>query len=340
MSTELLDLQALQRYCDAQLPGLGRLRDARKFSDGQSNPTFLLGTDTGDVVLRRQPPGELLKSAHAVDREYRVLEALRNSEVPVARPLHLCHDRSVIGSLFYLMSFQPGRIFWDPTLPGLETSQRASIYDEMNRVLAALHDIDVAAAGLEDFGRPGNYFERQVSRWSRQYQASVIDPIAEMDRLIDWLPRNLPPDDGMVSLIHGDFRIDNIIFDQQENVARAVLDWELSTLGHPYADLAYQCMQWRMARDAVVPGLGDIDRAALGIPDEASYVARYCERRGLDGIAHWTFYLVFSYFRFAAILQGVLRRAVDGNASSDKAFAYGTLAPALARDAVALLDAD
>jgi aminoglycoside phosphotransferase (APT) family kinase protein len=236
------------------------LRDAEKFSDGQSNPTYLLTTSAGQYVLRRQPPGELLKSAHAVDREFRVIKALQGSEVPVARAIHLCEDRNIIGSLFYLMSYVLGRIFWDPTLPGLDPAQRTAIYTEMNRVLAALHDIDVEAVGLNDFGRPGSYFERQVSRWSRQYRASEIDPIPAMDHLIEWLPQNMPRDDGKVSLIHGDYRIDNIIFDHGSNSARALLDWELSTLGHPYADLAYQCMQWRMARDAVIAGLGDIER--------------------------------------------------------------------------------
>ncbi len=338
MPDEQLDLAALGKYLQSRVPDIGTLNSAEKFSDGQSNPTFLLTTSTGQCVLRRQPPGELLRSAHAVDREFRVIKALQGSEVPVARAIHLCEDREVIGSLFYLMSYEPGRIFWDPTLPELDPTRRTAVYTEMNRVLASLHDIDIEAAGLTDFGKPGNYFERQVSRWSRQYRASEIDPITAMDRLIEWLPENMPPDDGKVSLIHGDYRIDNIIFDQASSSARALLDWELSTLGHPYADLAYQCMQWRMARDAVIPGLGDLEREALGIPGEDSYVTQYCERRGLGEIADWNFYLVFSYFRFAAILQGVLKRAVDGNASSKKAFAYGALAPLLASDAVELID--
>ena len=338
MSAELLDLDRLGEYLHRHLPQLGEISDAREFSDGQSNPTFLLTTGSGQVVLRRQPAGELLKSAHAVDREFRVIDALRDSAVPVAKAIHLCEDRDVIGSLFYLMSYQPGRIFWDPTLPGADASERAAIYAEMNRVLVALHDIDVRTVGLEDYGRPGNYFERQVSRWSRQYRASETESVAAMDRLLQWLPRNIPDDDGQVSLIHGDFRIDNLIFDATEARAVALLDWELSTLGHPYADLAYQCMQWRMPRDCVIPGLGDIDRESLGIPSETEYVAQYCEHRGIDAIPNWNFYLVFSYFRFAAILQGVLKRALDGNAASDKAFAYGALAPPLARDAVALIE--
>jgi aminoglycoside phosphotransferase (APT) family kinase protein len=338
MPDDLLDLERLGEYLRVELPEIGELCDARKFSDGQSNPTFLINAASGQYVLRRQPAGELLKSAHAVDREFRVIQALQHSEVPVARAIHLCEQREVIGSLFFLMSYQPGRIFWDPTLPGLGAAERGPIYAEMNRVLVALHEVDVAAVGLEDFGRPGNYFERQVSRWSRQYRASVVEPIPAMDRLIEWLPQNMPPDDGQVSLIHGDYRIDNFIFDQSSSRAVALLDWELSTLGHPYADLAYQCMQWRMARDCVIPGLGEIERESLGIPGEDEYVALYCERRGLADIPCWTFYLVFSYFRFAAILQGVLKRALDGNASSSKALAYGALTPVLANDAVALID--
>jgi aminoglycoside phosphotransferase (APT) family kinase protein len=338
MADEPLDLGTLGRYLQTHVHEMGKLKVAEKFSDGQSNPTYLLDTESGPYVLRRQPPGELLKSAHAVDREFRVIKALQGSEVPVARAIHLCADRSIIGSLFYVMSFEPGRIYWDPTLPDLDTGQRGAIYDEMNRVLAALHDVDVAAAGLEDFGRPGNYFERQISRWSGQYRATEIDPIPAMDKLIEWLPQNMPVDDGKVSLIHGDYRMDNIIFETAGSRARALLDWELSTLGHPYADLAYQCMQWRMARDGVIPGLGDIERESLGIPSEAQYVAQYCERRGLEDIPDWNFYLVFGFFRFAAILQGVLKRAVDGNASSSKAFEYGALAAPLANLAVALIE--
>ena len=338
MPDDGLDLDRLGEYLHAKAPQLGTITDARKFGDGQSNPTFLLTTTAGQFVLRKQPAGELLKSAHAVDREFRVIEALRDSEVPVPRAIHLCTDRDVIDCLFFLMSYQPGRIFWDPALPELDAGERGRVYAEMNRVLVALHEVDISAAGLDDFGRPGNYFERQVSRWSRQYRASEVEPIVAMDRLLDWLPRNMPADDGQVSLIHGDYRIDNLIFDPSSDRALALLDWELSTLGHPYADLAYQCMQWRMPHDCVIPGLGGVDRQALGIPSEAEYVAQYCHRRGLMDIPDWTFYLVFSYFRFAAILQGVLKRALDGNASSSKALDYGALAPVLANDAVALID--
>ncbi len=338
MSDGGLDLAALNAYLAAQDVEIGAIEAAEKFGDGQSNPTFLLTTASGRYVLRRQPEGELLKSAHAVDREFRVMRALAETAVPVPRAIHLCADRAVLGSLFFVMSYEQGRIFWDPTLPELDVAARGAIYAETNRVLAALHDVDVDAIGLADYGKPGNYFERQVSRWSRQYRATETRPIAAMERLIDWLPAHLPPDDGQVSLIHGDYRLDNIVFAHKAPRARALLDWELSTLGHPYADLAYQCMQWRMDRDGALPGLGAADRAALGIPTEDEYVAAYCARRGLDGIPHWNFYLVFGFFRFAAILQGVGKRALDGNASSDKAFAYGALAPRLAGMALELID--
>ena len=338
MSVEQLDLQSIGAYLESHLDGFKGLRGAEKFSDGQSNPTFLLSADSGQYVLRRQPPGKLLKSAHAVDREYRVMTALRDSDVPVPRTYHLCTDPDIIDSLFFVMSYEKGRLFWDPALPEFNNTQRAKIYDEMNRVLAALHDIKPADVGLDDYGYPGNYFVRQVSRWSKQYRNSETQTIREMDRLIEWLPANIPEDDGSVSLIHGDYRMDNIMFHATEERAIALLDWELSTLGHPYADLAYQCMQWRFGHDEVLPGLGKLDRAALGIPGEEEYVARYCERRGLPGIPDWGFYLVFGLFRFAAILQGVLKRAIDGNASSQKAFKYGAMAPTLAAIAVKIIE--
>ncbi len=338
MSIDQLDLGRVGAYLEAHLDGFKGLHRAEKFSDGQSNPTFLLSATSGRYVLRRQPPGDLLKSAHAVDREYRVMTALRDSAVPVPHTYHLCTDRDVIGSMFYVMSFENGRIFWNAALPELDNLQRAKIYDEMNRVLAALHDINPEDVGLADYGYPGNYFERQVSRWSKQYRSSETSTIADMDWLIEWLPANMPQDDGSVSLIHGDYRMDNIMFHADEEKVIAVLDWELSTLGHPYADLAYQCMQWRFDYDAVLPGLGKLDRASLGIPTDKEYVARYCERRGLAGIPDWDFYLVFSLFRLAAIVQGVLKRAIDGNASSQKAFQYGAMAPVLAAMAVEIID--
>ncbi len=333
-----INLKNLNRYLSHEIVGFKRLLSFQKFSDGQSNPTYLLTADSGQYVLRRQPFGDILKSAHAVDREFQVITALQQSEIPVPRALHLCKDPEILGSLFFIMSYEPGRVFWNPTLPELDKAQRGAIYDEMNRILSALHDVDIAAAGLESFGKPGNYFARQISRWTRQYQASETRPIPAMHTLIEWLPENTPPDNGMTSLIHGDYRIDNIIFDAQRPTGKAVLDWELSTLGHPYADLAYQCMQWRVDNDSVVRGLGNLDRQKLGIPTEQEYVARYCERRGLANIPDWNFYLAFSFFRFAAILQGVYKRALDGNASSEKAPLYGTIAPVLADKALALIN--
>ena len=338
MTMDLPDKDALGRYLENHIQEFESLVDIEKFSNGQSNPTYLLNAESGQYVLRRQPLGELLKSAHAVDREYRVIKALKGTEVPVARAYHLCEDRDVIGSMFYVMSYQKGRIFWDPSLPELNNNQRAGIYDEMNRMLAALHDVEVDAVGLGDFGRAGNYFERQVSRWSKQYKASETTRIDAMDTLMQWLPANMPVDDGMVSLIHGDYRLDNIIFHADECKAVALLDWELSTLGHPYADLAYQCMQLRVDRDDAIAGLGDADRSALGIPSEDEYVTQYCQRRGIAEIPHWNFYLAFSFFRLAAILQGVLKRAIDGNASSEKAFVYGKFAPKLANMAIELIE--
>ena len=334
MSSVDLSIDDLGPYLEKAVHRFRSLRAIEKFSGGQSNPTYLLTADSGQYVLRRKPFGELLKSAHAVEREFRVMQALAATDVPVPQMLHLCEDADVIGSVFFVMSFVKARHFWDPALPELDSAGRTAIFDEMNRVLAALHSVDVEAAGLTDFGYPGNYFERQVSRWTKQYRASETETIPAMDQLIDWLPANMPPDDGRVSLIHGDYRLDNILFAENKDNAIALLDWELSTLGHPFADLAYQCMQLRMPRDCVIRGLGGVDRVSLGIPSETSYVAGYCDRTGLDEIPNWNFYLVFSFFRFAAILQGVFKRAIDGNASSDKAFAYGALTAPLAEMAI------
>ncbi len=333
-----IDEGRLAAYLESALPGFSGPLRAEKFSGGQSNPTYRLRAASGDYVLRRKPPGTLLKSAHAVDREFRVMGALHGTSVPVAQPYHLCTDDAVVGSMFYLMEYVPGRVFWDPALPGIEPRERAAIYDAMNAVLAALHGIEVEAAGLGDYGRPGSYFERQFARWSKQYQASRTDPIAAMDTLGSWLAAHLPPDDGRVSLVHGDFRLDNLIFHSSEPRVLAVVDWELSTLGHPLADLGYQCMQWRMPHDGALRGLAGVDRAALGIPGEAEYVAAYCRRTGLAGIEDWSFYLAFSCFRFAAILQGVLKRALDGNASSPRALEVGRMARPLAELALDIIE--
>lgn len=324
------DNAQLSSYLEAHVDGFKGPLTAEKFAGGQSNPTFLIDAHSGKYVLRRKPPGELLKSAHAVDREFRVMSALSDTDVPVAKAYHLCEDDSIIGSMFYLMEYIDGRVMWDPALPDYSPTQRGEIYSEMNRVLAALHSVDIEAAGLSDYGRPGNYFERQVGRWSKQYRASETESIPAMEALIEWLPANMPADDGKVALAHGDFRLDNMMFHPTEQKVLALVDWELSTLGHPYADLAYQCMQLRMAPGGVMPGLGGLDRETLGIPSEQEYVAEYCQRMGIESIPNWNFYLVFSFFRFAAILQGVKKRALEGNASSEKALELGKLVKPLA----------
>ena len=333
-STFDFDTKKLAQYLEQNIVGFKGPLNAEKFAGGQSNPTFLIDAASGKYVLRRKPSGELLKSAHAVDREYKVIKALADSDVPVAKAYHLCEDDSVIGSMFYVMEYIDGRVMWDPALPDTNNTERSEIYSEMNRVLAALHSVDIEKVGLSDYGRPGNYFERQTGRWSKQYRASETESIPEMETLMTWLPANMPADDGRIALAHGDFRLDNMMFHPKENRVLALVDWELSTLGHPFADLAYQCMQLRMSRDAVMPGLGNLDREALGIPTEAEYVTQYCERMGLESIPNWPFYMAFSFFRFAAILQGVKKRALDGNASSEKAMAMGELVKPLAEMAV------
>jgi aminoglycoside phosphotransferase (APT) family kinase protein len=317
---DTLDTGVLEPYLEANVNGFSGLISAEKFADGQSNPTFKISAESGEYVLRRQPSGELLKSAHAVDREYRVLSALADSDVPVPTVYHLCEDRDVIGSLFYVMEFCEGRIFWDSSIPEVDKTHRTAIYDDMNRVLAALHQVDIEAAGLRDFGKPGSYFERQYGRWSGQYRASEMQRIEPMETLIGWLGDNLPDDDGRVTIVHGDYRLDNMIFDATNPHVIALLDWELSTLGHPFADVGYQCMQLRMPeRIGSISGLRGRDLGELGIPTEDEYVARYCERTGISGIDNFGFYVAFSFFRLAAIVQGVAKRAADGNASNKNA---------------------
>jgi aminoglycoside phosphotransferase (APT) family kinase protein len=335
-SPHALDLSTINNYLAVNCTEVGIVESAEKFAGGQSNPTFKLVTNKGTFVLRRQPPGKLLKSAHAVDREYKVINALQNSDVPVPKAYHLCEDVDVIGSMFYIMAYVEGNIFWNSALPEIASSEtRGKMYGEMNRVLAALHNVDVDQVGLGDYGKPGSYFERQLSRWTKQYRASEIEHIEEIEQLIGYLEENLPEDDGQVSLVHGDFRLDNMMFDMSDITnprVIAVLDWELSTLGHPYADLAYQCMQLRLPSDiAHAAGLGGLDRDALGIPSEKAYIKDYCTRRGIDGIDNWTFYLAFSFFRLAAIVQGVVKRAHDGNASSEKAMQLGAMVKPLAQ---------
>jgi aminoglycoside phosphotransferase (APT) family kinase protein len=327
-----LDLAAVERYLSAHVPGFRGPLTAEKFGVGQSNPTFRLDSASGPLVLRRKPPGPLLKSAHAVDREFRVQKALAGTDVPVAPMVLLCEDEAVIGTMFYIMAFQPGRHFMQPTLAELSTTERGAVFDEMNRVLAALHSVDYEAVGLASFGKPGSYFARQLGRWTQQYRASETGTIADMDALINWLVANQPPDDGRVSLVHGDYRIDNMIFHADRPRVAAVLDWELSTLGHPFSDLAYQCMQWRMPPGEEGRGLAGIDRKAQGIPTEAEYVEAYCRRMNLPGIPSFDFCLAFSFFRMAAIVQGVKKRGLDGNASNpERAARMGRFVPTYAR---------
>jgi aminoglycoside phosphotransferase (APT) family kinase protein len=321
---------ALADYLGKTVRGFAGPLRASKFKGGQSNPTYLIEADSGNYVLRRKPPGELLASAHAVDREFRVLSALIDTAVPVARPLHLCTDPAVIGSMFYLMSHVPGRIQWDPSLPELTPALRAAHYEEILRVLAALHAVDVNAVGLADYGKPGNYFARQLKRWSEQYRASELAPIAAMDQLIAWLQAHVPADDGTVALVHGDWRIDNLIFDADAPKVRAIVDWELSTLGHPLSDLGYFCMALQLPRNSVIPGLHGIDRAAAGIPSEAQIIARYAQLSGREASRDWPFILAFNFFRLAAIAQGVAKRATQGNASSARADDVGQMVPVVA----------
>lgn len=332
-----LDETRLANYLEKHVEGFRGPLSAEKFAGGQSNPTFLITTADARYVLRRKPPGQLLKSAHAIDREYAVLEALFDTPVPVARPFCLCEDENIIGSMFYVMSYVEGRIFWDPALPELKQEERGPLFDELIQIMAAMHDVDVNLVGLRNYGKPGNYFQRQLDRWSKQYRATATERRVAMETLIHWLEANLPADDGQLSLIHGDYRIDNVIFDATCPHAIAVLDWELSTLGHPLADLAYFCMGLRLPPMDQTKGLGGLDRDLLGVPQEKTIISRYCELRRIDHIEHWTFYLAFSFFRLAAILQGVLKRALDGNASSDKALQVGHMTGTLAQMALDLI---
>lgn len=337
-STQTLDIAAVDAWLSARLDGYrGPLR-ARKFETGQSNPTFLLITPEKRYVLRRKPMGTLLKSAHAVEREYRVQKALSGSRVPVAKMHLLCEDDAVIGSAFYVMDHVEGRNFTDPLMEGTDNATRAGVIDAMNRVLADLHMVDIDAAGLSDYGPPGNYFERQIARWSKQYHASQTDPVPAMERLIAALMDATPAEDGQRTLVHGDYRIDNMIFARDGVDCLAVLDWELSTIGHPYADLAAVIMQWQMPPGRDGRGLAGVDRAALGLPSDEEFIATYCQRRDLPEIDNFGFYLSFCFFRMAGIIQGVLKRALDGNASNpERALKLGAYVPVFAERGLAAL---
>jgi len=319
-----LPLGRLEGWMREHIAGFRGPLAAERFEGGQSNPTYKLASGAGPYVLRRKPLGELLPSAHAVDREYRVMRALADTAVPVPKVMALCEDDAVVGSAFYVMEFLDGRIFWDPRLPGLAVAERAAMFQSMNSVIAALHSLDHVALGLAEFGRPGNYMARQVARWSRQYQASETGPQPAMNRLIEWLPRHVPAE-GEPRIVHGDYRIDNLIFHPTEPRVIGVIDWELSTIGDPLADFAYHAMAWRVSPE-LFRGLAGADLAALGIPTEDEYVVAYCARTGRGQVADWEFYMVYSLFRMAAIMQGIAKRAIDGTAASSEAVELGRLA--------------
>ncbi|MCP5295931.1 MAG: phosphotransferase [Zoogloeaceae bacterium] len=332
-SRHAFDTGRLADWLRANVEGYSGELAVEQFKGGQSNPTFLLSAGNRKYVMRRKPPGKLLPSAHAVDREYRVISALAKTDVPVARSYALCQDDAVIGTAFYVMDYVEGRILWDPALPGMQPAERTAIFDEMNRVIAALHNVDYAAVGLADYGKPGSYFARQIDRWSKQYRASETEKIEAMDNLMAWLPANIPAGDE-TSIVHGDYRLDNVIFHPSEPRILAVIDWELSTLGHPLSDFAYHCMTWRLS-PGQFRGLQGHDLAALGIPGEADYVALYCRRTGRESIpaAEWEYYLAFNMFRLTAILQGIMARAMQGNAASQEAIDTGKRARPLAEEA-------
>jgi aminoglycoside phosphotransferase (APT) family kinase protein len=330
-----IDAARLRAYLSERLAGFQGPLALRQFKGGQSNPTYLIETPARSYVLRRKPPGKLLPSAHAVDREYRVIGALHAQHFPVAQPLLYCEDASVVGTPFYLMSHVPGRVIWEPDIPQASVKERADIYDAMNATLASLHSLNPESLGLADFGRGENYVARQIERWSKQYRASQNEPIAEMDELIAWLPQHLPPP-APIRLVHGDYRLDNIILSPSKPQILAVLDWELSTLGDPLADLAYHLMQWDMPPSETGAGVGSLvghDLAALGIPSRAAYVDAYVRRTGLDPRPHLPIYLAYNFFRLAAIFQGIVGRARDGTATNEQALAMGPLVRPLANKA-------
>ncbi|TAH11894.1 MAG: phosphotransferase family protein [Curvibacter sp.] len=335
----VFDVAALDAWLHHHLPGYAGPLEAEMFKGGQSNPTYKLNTPGKSYVMRAKPGpvAKLLPSAHAVEREFAVMQGLQGTDVPVPHMHCLCEDETIIGRAFYVMEFMQGRVLWDQSLPGMSTAQRGAIYDEMNRVISALHTVKFAERGLAGYGKPGNYFERQIGRWSKQYTASITQPIPEMDQLMEWLPKHIPAmarDDSMVSIVHGDFRLDNLMFDSSEAQVRAVLDWELSTLGHPLADFSYHCMAWHIPPGAF-RGIGGLDFAALGIPSEDRYIRMYCDRTGLAEPAQlktdWNFYMAYNMFRIAAILQGIAKRVEAGTASSAQAVSSAAGARPLAQ---------
>lgn len=324
------DVARLQAYMEENVNGFGGQVSVRQFRGGQSNPTYKIEAGGKNYVLRRKPPGKLLPSAHAVDREYRVMTALAQTDVPVPRTYCVCTDDSVIGTWFFIMECVDGRVLWEATLPDLDPKQRFAIYDSMNETLAKLHAVDWQAIGLGDFGKPGNYFARQIYRWTKQYRLSETQNIEAMNRLIEWLPENIPAGEE-TSIVHGDYRLDNMIFHPHRTEILALLDWELSTIGHPLGDFSYHCMQWSTA-------LKDANLAALGIPNLEDYGAAYCRRTGRKSIENWNFYLAYNLFRSAGIAQGIAGRVRDGTAASAWAAEVAASVPGTAEAAWALVE--
>ena len=328
------DIGRLAAFMREKVDGFTGELQVEQFKGGQSNPTFKLTAGGKAYVLRRKPPGVLLPSAHAVDREFRVISALAGTDVPVAKTYALCADPEVIGTMFYVMDCVDGRVLWDPTLPGMTPRQRAGIYDALNQVIAALHRVDPGKVGLADYGKPGQYIERQVGRWSKQYVASETQKIEAMDKMIAWLPKNIPATDE-TTIVHGDYRLDNTVFHPTEPKMLAVLDWELSTLGDPLADFSYHCMSWHIP-PGKFRGIEGLPLAELGIPTEQEYVEMYFKRTGRKRVAPsvWDYYMAYNLFRIAAICQGIAKRVVDGTAASEHARDAGARAPLLDRKSV------
>ena len=322
------DVDGLERYMQTNFDKFTGPISVSQFKGGQSNPTYRIETGSDSFTLRRKPPGQLLPTAHAVDREYEVISALQDTDVPVPKSFALCEDEEVIGTVFYIMEFVHGRVLWEPQLPGMTSRQRSDIYDEMNSVIARLHGVDIEEVGLSKFGRPGNFIARQIRRWSKQYLESNEEPIEELNRLCEWLPENLPDRDE-TTVVHGDYRIDNMIFHSQKEQVVAVLDWELSTLGDPVGDFAYHVMQWRLPPH-IFHGLYGVDLESLGIPTEEEYVTAYCRRTGRDEIPHWDYYMAYCMFRLSAILHGILVRVRQGTAASAHGAKMGNFARPIA----------
>ena len=327
---QLFDVAALEKWMSLEVTGFKGPLVVEQFKGGQSNPTFKLVTANETYVMRAKPGpvAKLLPSAHAIEREFKVMAALGQTDLPVAKMIAICTEESVIGRAFFIMEFVDGRVLWDPALPGMTPAERAAVFDEMNRVIARLHQVDYASIGLTDFGKAGSYFERQIGRWTKQYRASETENIEAMNQLIDWLPQHIPPGEE-TSIVHGDYRLDNLIFHPTEPRILAILDWELATLGHPLADFAYHCMAWHVPPSAF-RGIAGLNLQELGIPDFQSYVAAYCQRTGRAGIENFEYYLAYNLFRMAGILQGIMKRVVEGTAASEQAMEMGKAARPMA----------